>query len=442
MRAPPVVLKALAVTVAITIPGTAVQGQAGDVVGVVFDSIAEAPLVDAAVFLWETPYRGVTDGEGRFRIEGVPPGDYDILFFHTRLGEMGISPGPRPISVDGDGGRTEVTLGTPSMRTVIASGCVMEETPPGTGIVAGWVRDGDSDLRLGGSAIELSWEVAGSPTPERLHLRTRAGGWYYSCAAPANVPLLASASFYAREGLRREVVVEEGGFTEATFTLFPTRTSEVTGRLVDAGTDRPVEGAAVWLRGTDARTITNDRGRFDLGGVLPGSYMLFADHLAYGTKMDTLVVPGGSRLTVDMRLDTRPVEIAPVTVTVDAQEPVSAGMVGGIRVTREEIDAVRQRSRDASDILRALHLPGVLVRHRSNGTICVGYITGQVKMNQTGCVEMLIYLNDVRATSPDMALRLPPESIERMTIYKPIEAGNLFGLGGGNGVWMIYTRGN
>ena len=63
-------------------------------------------------------------------------------------------------------------------------------------------------------------------------------------------------------------------------------------------------------------------------------------------------------------------------------------------------------------------------------------------MNQTGCVEMMIYVNDVRATDPDLALRLPPESIERMVIYKPVEAGNLFGLGGGNGVWAIYTRGN
>jgi hypothetical protein len=115
---------------------------------------------------------------------------------------------------------------------------------------------------------------------------------------------------------------------------------------------------------------------------------------------------------------------------------------GGIVVTKDQIDEVRQRSRDASDILRSLHLPGVLVRHMSNGTICVGYITGQVKMNQTGCVEMLIYINDVRATDPSIALRLPPDAIERMVLYKPVEAGNLFGLGGGNGVWMIYTRGN
>ena len=115
---------------------------------------------------------------------------------------------------------------------------------------------------------------------------------------------------------------------------------------------------------------------------------------------------------------------------------------GGIVITRDAIDEVRQRSRDASDILRSLHVPGVIVRHQSNGTICVGYSSGQVKMNQTGCVEMMIFINDVRATDADLALRLPPDAIERMVLFKPVEAGNLFGLGGGNGVWMIYTRGN
>jgi hypothetical protein len=54
----------------------------------------------------------------------------------------------------------------------------------------------------------------------------------------------------------------------------------------------------------------------------------------------------------------------------------------------------------------------------------------------------VIYINDVRATDPDLALRVSPDAIERMVIYKPVEASNLFGLGGASGVWMIYTRGN
>jgi hypothetical protein len=176
--------------------------------------------------------------------------------------------------------------------------------------------------------------------------------------------------------------------------------------------------------------------------VPPGTYMMMTDHLAYGTKMDTLTVPGGQRLTVEMRLDDRPIEIAPITVVAEGTPIERARRRGGIVVTKEQIDGVRQNSRDASDVLRSLHIPGIIVRHQSNGVICVGYSTGQVKMNQTGCVEMMIFINDVRATDPDLALRLPPDAIERMVIYKPVEAGNLFGLGAGNGVWMIYTHGN
>ncbi len=35
---------------------------------------------------------------------------------------------------------------------------------------------------------------------------------------------------------------------------------------------------------------------------------------------------------------------------------------------------------------------------------------------------------------------MPPESIDRIVIYKPVEAGNLFGAGSANGVLMIYTH--
>ena len=155
-------------------PGDRAHAQSA-VSGVVYDSINGRPLGDAAVFLWQTPFQGVSDDEGRFRIESVPAGRYSILFFHTQLGEMGVSPGPRPIEVE-DGHDIEVELATPSMPTVISSQCLMEDRPEGSGIVAGWVQDGESDIRLGGSAVTLSWDGEGS-TPEHLRMRAAAGFW-------------------------------------------------------------------------------------------------------------------------------------------------------------------------------------------------------------------------------------------------------------------------
>ena len=430
----------LTLLIAACMPG-AVYAQTGSVSGLVWDSVQGAPLADAAVFLWDTPYRSVSDAEGRFRIDEIPPGEYSLLFFHTRLGEMGVSPGPVPLSIAGD--RTlNVGLATPSMSTVVRSQCLMEDRPDGSGALAGRVFDSGSDVPLRGALVSVSWDVEGQSTPEGIYTRSGSDGWYRSCSVPSDRPVLVGVDYIGRQSQRQEYSVTADGYTETPAPLYSLTASRVTGHLVDATSDESIEGAEAWLRGTGFRTLSDNHGIFRFENVSPGTYMMMTDHLAYGTKMDTLVVPEAVRLAVEMRLDDRPIEIAPLTVTVEAP-PIEIDRIrGGLVVTRQEIDRVRHTSRDASDILRSLHVPGVIVRHQSNGTICVGYITGQVKMNQTGCVEMIIYINDVRATDSDLALRLPPDAVERMVIYKPVDAGTLFGLGGGNGVWAIYTRGN
>ncbi len=104
------------------------SAQSGIVFGTVYDSIANEPLPDAAVFLWETPYSAETDSQGRFRIEDVPAGDYSILFFHTRLGERGISTGSRAIPVRA-GVDQQLDLGTPSLATLVLSPSLIAGRP-------------------------------------------------------------------------------------------------------------------------------------------------------------------------------------------------------------------------------------------------------------------------------------------------------------------------
>lgn len=421
-------------------PG-ALNAQTGSVVGTVYDSIDSGPLVDAAVFLWSTPFRGVTDEEGRYQIEGVPVGSYEVLFFHPRLAELGVSVGTQPVTV-GEGLPAEVHLATPSLATIVTSQCLVEERPARAGSLAGRVIDGESGIPLGGSYVSFSWNVPNSPLPEGFTLRTDSDGRFRSCRLPADTPVLLSAVYIGRQFERYEIVLGENDFSEAVLPLVEMSPGQIAGRLTDATSAAPVEGAETWLRGTAFRTLSGRDGSFTFRDVPPGRYMLVADHLAYGTRMDTLAVPDGQRLLVEMKVDSRAIAMAPLDVTVEPVRDILGRARGGLMISSEQIDEVRQRSRDASDVLRSLHIPGVIVRHNSNGTICVGYSTGQVKMYQTGCVEMMIYINDVRATDADLALRLPPDGIERMVLYKPVEAGNLFGLGAGNGVWMIYTRGN
>jgi hypothetical protein len=411
----------------------------GVVRGEVYDSTTQGPLADAAVFLWDTPHRAVTDAEGRFLIRDVPAGEYTLLFFHTRLGEMGISPGPTRVLIQA-GDTLEVGLATPSVFTSVVSACLYAEPVAGTGAIAGWVGDGDSGMGLPRAEVTLSWTDPGQSQPVRLMLDTDAGGWYRTCSAPAGLPITASARFLDRQGLRREVAVEEGGATEAGFLLWKLGPSRVSGHVVDASSNEAVGDVEVWLRGTSFHTITGPEGQFRFGSVPPGTYTMFARRLGYGTKHDTLEVPSEQTLSVEMRIDTRPIEIAPVTVTVESR-PITQRAMGGLVIDRAKIDEVRGRVRDAADILQAQHLPGIIVRRRNDGSTCVGYMPGQVRMMfNSGCVPMVIFINDVRATNTDLALQLPPDAIERIVLYRPVEAGNLYGLGSGNGILAIYTR--
>ncbi len=429
----------LSVTVAAL---TAVDGGAqntGIVRGLVYDSTAQQPLADAAVFLWGTPYRSVTDSVGRFEIADVPSGDYTLYFFHVRLGELGVSPGPTPVGVVGDT-VIEVELATPSIFTSIVSDCLFEERRPGTGALAGWVGDGETGMPMPRAQVDLAWSTSASKEPSRLTLEADAGGWYRTCEAPADVPITASARFLDRQGLRREVTVSEGGVAEAGFLLWEVRPSRVTGRIVDAEAGRPVAEAEVWLRGTSFRGITSPDGEFRFGQVPPGSYMLFVKHLGYGVKQDTLEVPSGEEISVDMRVDAEVFEIAPLTVTV-ASRPSTERAMGGLIIDRASIDKVRGRVRDAADVIQTQNIPGVIIRRRGDGSLCVGYAPGQVRMMfNTGCVPMVIFINNVRATNTELALQMPPDSIDRIILYRPVEAGALFGLGSGNGVLAIYTR--
>lgn len=413
--------------------------ETGAVRGIVYDSIMSAPLADAAVFLWRTPHRATTDSTGRFTIPGVPPGDYSLVFFHTRLGEMGISQGPRNISVDA-GGTTEVRLATPSMFTVVVSQCLLEGQEPRSGTLAGWVGDAETGTGMPGARITLSWIPPGGKEVSYMTLTADARGWYRTCEAPTGIPISASARFMSLGGLRREVTVAEGMSRELGFHMDRLSPAAISGHLVDAESGASVAEAEVWLRGTGFRGLTDPDGHFSFRDVPPGAYMLMTDHIRYGTKMDTLSVPSGQNISVEMRVDTRPIEMAPLTVTVDAQ-PLTERAMGGLTIDRAAIDKVRGVSRDVGDILRAQHLPGLLIRRRQDGTVCVGSSQGQVRMmGDSNCVSMVIFIDNVRVSNPHMALQLPPDAIDHIVIYKPVEAGNLFGLGSGNGVLAIFTR--
>ena len=55
-------------------------------------------------------------------------------------------------------------------------------------------------------------------------------------------------------------------------------------------------------------------------------------------------------------------------------------------------------------------------------------------------LSAVVFVDNVRASNPRMAIDMPAEVVDRIVLYRPVQAGNLFGLGSGNGVLMIFTK--
>lgn len=413
----------------------------GRVVGSVLDSTTMAPLADAAVVLWDTPYRAVSDSLGRFAIDEVPPGTYSAVFFHTRLGRLGVSVGPRTVEVR-PGRAAGVDLTVPSMHTIEALQCVFEAAGPetvsyGSGVVVGQVSDPESATALPSVLVRARWTTDEGAQGVR-ETRSDGRGWYRLCDVPEDRPLAITATFLDRMSPRRQVRTG----VEAAFVDLPLselQLSEVRGRLVDAESGDGVGGASVGLMGTGFRVVSEPGGDFRFQGVRPGEYTLEAEHLAYGERREAVNIASGAEIRLEMSLSQRPIELPPIRVEVESEDLVDMAM-GGLVISSEELDPVRERSRDVLDLLLNQHLPGLVIR-RQAGEFCIGFTPGQSRMFRTGsCVSAVVFVDNVRASNPRMAIDIPAEVVDRIVLYRPVQAGNLFGLGSGNGVLMIFTK--
>src|SRR5687767_14919526 len=96
--------------------------RAAAVTGTIYDSIARAPLSRAVVYLAGTSHTGSTDRTGRFQLDGVPAGRYQVAFTHPVLDTLGIAAPERSIEVR-DGGIAKADLYVPSMWSMVKRLC-------------------------------------------------------------------------------------------------------------------------------------------------------------------------------------------------------------------------------------------------------------------------------------------------------------------------------
>jgi hypothetical protein len=321
-------------------------------IGTVVDRAGGSPVADAHVFLTGTGYADTTDARGRFRIEGVLPGSYGATVTDPALEELGIASELRTVEVR-RGSATEVQLALPQSADEVAAVCPGQ--PGDVVALAGVVRDSASGVPVPGARVAARWS-------ETLRVRADETGRFRFCRLPPDIQLTLEAEALGHTGhgvtirspglgrfLRRDLLVtlvSEGSIVTRVVESGASGPTRLVGRVLDAQSLEPIDAVNVRIEALGLQRLTDSEGHFAFPLVDPGSHELALEHLAYGTRADTIVVTGGELINVEVRMAMRPIELEPLTVIVE-RRPLPPKMHGfysrmdrgwGDFITREALE--------------------------------------------------------------------------------------------------------
>jgi hypothetical protein len=160
----------------------------GVIQGFVLDSMSNAPMADALVFLSGTPFSAISSEIGRFQMRNVPAGRYELGFTHPLLEELRVFMPLDSVTVS-DSVPLRRLFAAPSIHTILRAVCPGEEEAQTTGLVYGVLRSETTGEPLAGIEVRASWTdppAAGVDldTDRWRSMTTGPDGRYFLCWVP------------------------------------------------------------------------------------------------------------------------------------------------------------------------------------------------------------------------------------------------------------------
>jgi len=420
-------------------------GKAG-ISGVIIDSLNSRYLVGAEVVVQGANVSRITDSLGKFRVDSLSPGTYQVGVFHPLLDTLGLSLATQPFHLGADSA-SYIVLAIPSATTIIKQAC----PPPGpraqgTSAVIGHVTDPESlapvagaDVSIAWTQIEVSKEIGFRKTPRVLRDSTDAQGAFKICSLPSDM----QATLQARKGrsVTAEVPITLGQQETELFarTLLlskadsgaKTGNASVSGKVVLEGAPSN-SGTRVQLMGTDAIAMTNEKGEFTMRNLPSGSHVLLARHLGFGAETVPVDLSSREPKQVAIKLPKYVAMLDPVVVT--ARRQASLDKVGftqrqrsgqGYYLGPDQLQSIHANY--LTDILR--RVPSLKIVSTPTGDV-VTSSRGVSSFGSDPCVQY--YLDDMpwmSATPGDINQFVNGNEVVAVEVYA------------GPGVPAQYTRG-
>lgn len=237
----------------------------------------------------------------------------------------------------------------------------------------------------------------------------------------------------------------------ATAGIAQAQQGRIVGQVLEETTGRPIDGARVFVVGTEQAAVTDLQGRYQLTNVAPGQVQLRVARLGYQSQLQTVAVPPGQTATADFRLATAVVTLDEVLVTATGEQRKREIANNIARINASELTQTEAIT-NFTDLLNS-RASGVSVTQGSGTTGAATRIRIRGANSLSLTNDPLIYIDGVRVDNDQSTLTvgvggqnvsainyINPEEIESIEIIKGPAAATLYGTEAAAGVIRITTK--
>ncbi|MDQ6717512.1 MAG: carboxypeptidase regulatory-like domain-containing protein [Gemmatimonadota bacterium] len=404
------------------------------IIGIAIDSLHRRPLSGAEVMVAGANRTVITDSLGRFRMDSLPAGQYQVGLFHPLLDSLGISLASPKFSVGVDS-TSVVRLAVPSAATLVAQTCKSRMRKLGSSAIFGRLMDPDTFEPVPNAEVSIVWvqydasvEAGIHQTPRLVRDSTDSNGVFRLCGLPPELDARLQANY--RGVMTADVPIQtspaDGDFIIRP--LFVSRTdtvgtragkASVSGKVTFAG-GGPATGSHVEVIGSNAAAVTNDKGEFSLSGAPSGTQMLLVRHLGWTPREIPVDLSAAKPQRVAVQLQKYIPVMDPIVVKARAANALQSvgftqrqqsGM--GRYITADEI--ARRQPTYLSDVLRTV--PGLTVQ--MNGTQPEIVSTRGGGLTNQGCVNYFIDGLRFQSVGGDANEFVNPREVVGIEVYQP-----------------------
>lgn len=421
-------------------------------VGVVLDSVNGGFLIGATIILESARKNAETDSAGRFTLDSIPPGTYQLGVFHPLLDALDISVATKSFHAGADS-VSVVILSVPSPATIVQARCAHQNLQSGSSAIVGHVNDPETLAPVAGAEVSLAWteiEISKSfgvrHTPHLISYTTDRTGAFLFCGLPSGLDARLKAR---REGAATgEIPVSLGNrpieMQARNLLLSKQDSTTKSGHAVVSGVvllegNPPNAVSRVELEGTNVAVLTNDRGEFTLRDLPPGSRNILARHLGYAPQAVPVDLNPRERARVTLKLPKFVAVMDPIVVM--ARRNVALDKAGfnqrkkaGFGYFMDPEPISQMHANQVADILRMV--PGLRVNYgphnepivsSTRGSPCVRYVVDDVPFTEleSGDINNFITGSEVVAVEVYPSGTAPPQYT---------------GAGGACAVIVLWTR--